>query len=107
SRGVAERVAFLPPIHGEAKYDFLARAAVFALPSLSENFGNSVVEAMMMETPVVLSPEVGIADRVASHGAGIVSDDPGDALRTLLADVGLRERMGRSGRALVAAELTW
>lgn len=107
SRGVADRVAFLPPLRDGAKYELLARAAVFALPSLSENFGNTVVEAMMMETPVVLSPEVGIAAQVAAKGAGIVTGDFAAALRSLLDDSALRERIGRAGRALVESELTW
>lgn len=106
-RGVAGRVAFLGPLHGEAKYEFLARAAVFALPSISENFGNAVVEAMMMETPVVLSPEVGIAEEVASHEAGIVAGDAGTALAALLADAPRRAAMGRNARALVESAFTW
>ena len=97
-------VAFPGPVHGDAKWELLARAGVFALPSLSENFGNAVVEAMMMETPVVVSPEVGVAPDVASARAGIVTTDFAAALTAVLRDPG---NLGANGRALVAAKFTW
>ncbi|HKO56480.1 MAG TPA: glycosyltransferase [Thermoanaerobaculia bacterium] len=100
-------VEFLGPVHGEAKWELLARATIFALPSLSENFGNAVVEAMMMETPVVLSPEVGLAEHVAFANAGVMADDFRAALTSLLHDAPRREELGRNGRALVERELTW
>jgi glycosyltransferase involved in cell wall biosynthesis len=105
-RALAERrdVEFRGPLQGTAKWELLARACVFALPSLSENFGNVVIEAMMMETPVVLSPEVGLAPEVEAAGAGIVTRDFGAAIAALLRDPG---EMGRRGRALVESRFTW
>jgi glycosyltransferase involved in cell wall biosynthesis len=100
-------VTFRGPLHGAEKWELLARAAIFALPSLSENFGNAVVEAMMMETPVVLSPEVGLAEHVAFANAGVMADDFRAALTSLLADAALRAELGRNARALVERELTW
>lgn len=100
-------VVFHGPLYGAAKWQLLARASVFALPSLSENFGNAVVEAMMMETPVVLSPEVGLAEHVAFANAGLMADDFRSALTTVLADARLRTELGRNGRALVERDLTW
>ncbi|HEV7919483.1 MAG TPA: glycosyltransferase [Thermoanaerobaculia bacterium] len=106
-RAEGKDVVFLGPLHGQAKWELLARAAIFALPSLSENFGNAVVEAMMMETPVVLSPEVGLAEHVAFANAGVMADDFRAALTSLLRDPALRAQLGRNGRALVERELTW
>jgi len=57
--GVGDRVEFAGPVYGLAKREILARATLFVLLSRSENFGNAVLEALAMETPVVLSPEVG------------------------------------------------
>jgi glycosyltransferase involved in cell wall biosynthesis len=97
-------VEFPGPLYGDAKWDLLARASVFVLPSLSENFGNVVVEAMMMSTPVVVSPEVGVANDVAAARAGIVTHDFGTAIAAILrapADY------GRNGRALVESTFTW
>ena len=97
-------VEFPGPLYGDAKWELLARASLFALPSLSENFGNAVLEAMMMGTPVVVSPEVGIAPDVARAGAGIVTHDFANAIAALL------ERpsdLGEHGRALVESRFTW
>jgi glycosyltransferase involved in cell wall biosynthesis len=75
---------------------------MLVLPSLSENFGNVVLEAMAHETPVIVTPAVGLADEVRSSGAGVVSDgDPvslAGSIATLLADPMLRATMGRRGR---------
>jgi glycosyltransferase involved in cell wall biosynthesis len=44
--GVAGRTEFTGPVYGQAKWDLMTSADVFALPSHSENFGNAVLEAM-------------------------------------------------------------
>ena len=97
-------VEFPGPVYGDAKWELLARASVVALPSLSENFGNVVVEAMMMSTPVVVSPEVGVASEVGAARAGIVTHDFAAAIAELLHDDG---DYGRNGRGLVESKFTW
>lgn len=102
--GVADRVEFPGPVYGAAKDELMAKATLFVLASTSENFGNAVVEAMMMETPVVLSPEVGLADDVARADAGAIGLELIDAL---LRDPARRAAMGRNGRKLVEEKFTW
>lgn len=102
--GVADRVEFLGPVYGEAKNELLARATLFVLLSTSENFGNAVLEALAMETPVVLSRDVGLADEVVHAGAGIVGMED---VAALLRDPERRAEMGRKGRALVESRFTW
>jgi len=103
-RGVADRVQFLGPVYGDAKWELLARATLFVLLSESENFGNAVLEALAMETPVVLSKGVGLADDVVRANAGAVG---ADAIAPLLADPERRAAMGRNGRALVEERFAW
>ncbi len=111
SEGVADRVHFVGPVQGAAKWALYRDAEVFVLPSYSENFGNVVLESLAMGCPVVLTPEVGLAPAVAEAGAGVVV--PGDpaaiaaAVRGLLADPDRRARLGEAGRALVASRYTW
>ena len=57
-----------------------------------------------METPVVLSADVGLADEVVRAGAGAIGLD---AIETLLQDGQRRETMGRNGRALVESRFAW
>lgn len=102
--GVADRVEFLGPVYGTAKNELFARATLFVLLSTSENFGNAVLEALAMETPVVLSRDVGLADEVAHAGAGIVGLEE---VAALLRDPERRAQMGRKGRALVESRFTW
>lgn len=97
-------VEFIGPVYTDAKWALLARATLFVLPSLSENFGNAVVEAMMMETPVVVTPEVGVADAVTEAKAGIVTNDFAYAIEAIVRDPG---DYGRNGRALVESRFTW
>ena len=102
--GVADRVAYPGPIYGAAKNELLARATLFVLPSRSENFGNAVLEALAMETPVVLSTGVGLAEEVVRANAGVIGFDD---VAALLRDRSRREEMGRNGRALVETRFAW
>jgi len=102
--GVRDRVEFVGPVYGAAKYELLARATLFVLVSTSENFGNAVLEALSMETPAVLSAGVGLAEEVVAADAGAIGLD---AVETLLQDSARRETMGRKGRALVESRFAW
>ncbi|WP_043758175.1 glycosyltransferase [Imhoffiella purpurea] len=49
------RLTFSGPLYGAAKMDAYQQADVFVLPSLSENFGMVVAEALASATPVIVS----------------------------------------------------
>ncbi|HEV8238171.1 MAG TPA: glycosyltransferase [Thermoanaerobaculia bacterium] len=110
-RGVSERVLFLGEVQGADRTALLHRAAVVALTSYSENFGNAALEAMAAGTPVLLTAEVGLAAEAGAAGAALVAAaEPtalGGALAALLADPARREAMGKRGRDLVAARYRW
>ena len=105
--GIANRVDFRGPVSGAAKEALLRTSTALVLPSLSENFGNVVLEAMAVEMPVIVTPEVGLANDVATAGAGIVSNNFAEAIQTLLGDSDARAAMGKRGRELVQARFTW
>lgn len=90
-----------PFLTGESKQSAFDASDVFALPSLNENFGIAVVEAMYAGVPVVISTEVYIHDIVASGGAGLVCEPTVSgcqaALRALLADEARRRDMSDRG----------
>jgi len=109
--GVGDRVRFLGPVQGGDKRALFAAAAVFALPSYSENFGNAALEAMAAGVPVVLTPEVGLAADAGACGAGIVtSGEPeplGAEIGRLLRDESLRKSMGDRGRVCAIDRFAW
>jgi len=109
--GVRERVIFAEAVYGAAKATLYRRAAIFALASYSENFGNTVLEAMAEGCPVVVTPEVGAARIVEMAGGGLVAPgEPGpfaDALRRLLTEPKLRDEFGRRGQAWVREHYSW
>jgi glycosyltransferase involved in cell wall biosynthesis len=72
--GIADRVAFTGMLDRGHMLKALAAARAWALPSLTENFGNAVVEAMAAGIPTVFSPHVNIAPEIAAADAGIVAE---------------------------------
>src|SRR5205823_10437485 len=95
--GVADAVIFTDMLVGNEKLSAFRDADIFALPSHSESFGMSVVEAMAARLPVVISDQVKIWREVQAAGAGLVTrcdaDDVAHALFGLLDRSDERRRM--------------
>ena len=109
---IANRVRFLTrTVVGADKEHLYRSATLFALPSYSENFGNSVLEAMQRQLPVVVTPEVGAAEVVRESGGGlVVAGQPEPlcaAMSRLMADPGLARSLGEAGARHVMAHYTW
>jgi glycosyltransferase involved in cell wall biosynthesis len=89
----------LPP---EETADRMAQATIYVLPSVDEPFSMSVLEAMAVGLPVVITESCGLADTVRTRGCGIVVDHSQEALtnavRQLIEDPMLRKTMGAAGR---------
>jgi len=107
--GLADRFQFLGAQSQEEVREQLRRASVFVLPSYSEGIPVSVMEAMAMHVPVVVTRVNGVPELVR-QGAGILLE-PGDiqALVVALRRVATlpkreREEMGRKARAIVEQE---
>ncbi|MDT3378349.1 glycosyltransferase [Labrys neptuniae] len=109
--GLDARIRFVGPVHGEKKWSLLRSCAAFALASHSENFGNAVLEAMACARPVVVTPEVGLADVVTGAGCGLVVEGTpealGAALSSLLADPDLAARLGQAGEKTAREQFSW
>ena len=109
--GVSARVEFVGPLHGDRKRQALGGALALLMPSFSENFGNSVLEAMAEGIPAIVVPQVGAAEIVRSSGGGLVVEPNapaiGNAIRVLRDDPPLRARMGERAMAEVGSRYSW
>jgi glycosyltransferase involved in cell wall biosynthesis len=110
--GIAERVHFLPrTVGGPDKEHLFAAAKVLVLPSYSENFGNTVLEALIRSVPAVVTREVGAADIVRQSGGGIVVEgEPkplAEAIAGLLENPVAARESGQAGRRHVAERYSW
>jgi glycosyltransferase involved in cell wall biosynthesis len=105
--GLNDIVTFLAPIVGDEKRRLMKAVDCFALPSLNENFGNTVVEAMQQGLPCVISNNVYICDELEQAGAALVCNyddkDVFDALRRLSENPELHAKM--SAAAMDAAKI--
>ncbi len=110
--GVADRVTIVPRhVDGADKEALFAAARVFAMTSLSENFGLAAFEAMRRGLPVLATPDVGMSEIVRESGAGCVVDPTPASiaaeLAVMLSDAAGSAAMGEAGRAHVAAHYGW
>jgi len=102
--GIAGEVQFVG--HRRDVADLLTVMEVFVLPSLAEDFGRVLLEAMAMERPVVATGTGGVPEIVEDTVTGLLVP-PADAVAlaravgALLADPARAHAMGRAGRRRV------
>jgi glycosyltransferase involved in cell wall biosynthesis len=112
SLGVEDRVAIVARhVEGADKEALFAAAQVFAMTSVSENFGLAAFEAMRRGVAVLTTPEVGMSEIVHKAGAGsVVEASPmaiSDGLAALLEAPERCRAMGEAGQAEVVRHFGW
>ena len=106
-----KRVLIRPAVHGPERDICLAGAEVFVLPTLGENFGLTVLESLMMETPVIATkgaPWSGLQ----TEGCGWwVEQGVEPLLKALVEAMSLtsqqRHQLGQIGREWVLRDYAW
>ncbi len=110
-RGLTAAVTFVDFLSGTDLVQAYVDADVFVLPSYTENFGMTVVEAMACACPVVISRHVNIHEEIVAVDAGLVTEcdvnEIAAAILELLNDPAQRHRMGENGRRAVYERYTW
>jgi phosphatidylinositol alpha-1,6-mannosyltransferase len=101
--GVAGAVRFTGQVSDEELSSLYAASDIYAMPSYGEGFGLVFAEAMWHGLPCIASRFDAGSEVVRDGETGLLVDpaQPEEllaALRRLLADAGLRERMGGAGR---------
>jgi len=109
--GQSDRVHFYGPVKGKQKQAFFANALAMVLPSLHENFGMVILESWANARPVILSPNIGLADTMLVADAGVlVPDTPrafGELINQLTLNPEVLDRMGHNGLNLVKERYSW
>ena len=109
--GIRNRVTFTGMLMGDLKWGALASAECFVLPSYSEGLSVSVLEAMGMGLPVVITRQCN-SPHISQAGCGWTIEPDSEqlacALRDLLAaSAADRSSFGKNGRRLVARRYSW
>lgn len=111
--GVRDRIHLHGLVTLEAKWELFARMDVMCFLShySAESFGNSVLEAMIWEMPVVATAWRGVQDLVVDQETGYLvpirdARAAAEKLSLLLADRELRTRLGKRGRERFLQEFT-
>lgn len=108
--GVADNVIFLPEIDQTKLLSVLNRCTVFVLPSLSEGFPSSVLEAMSCQKPVVATGGIGLEEVIGDAGLYVPprnSQTLANAIATVLGNQDLARELGKRGRKRVLTHYDW
>jgi N-acetyl-alpha-D-glucosaminyl L-malate synthase BshA len=108
---VAESVRFVGKQPQTQVREYLSVADLLLLPSQSESFGLTALEAMACETPVIATRVGGIPELVEDKGCGFLFeigdvDGMAEAALRVLGDDAERERLGRRGREIAVSRFT-
>ncbi|HBM45574.1 MAG: Glycosyltransferase, family 1 [Parcubacteria group bacterium GW2011_GWF2_38_76] len=117
--GVSDRVIFLGQINYSEIPKYLKISDVFIRPSLSEGMGNSFIEAMAAEIPVIATAVGGITDflfdpikNIDKEPTGLFCDvrDPqniAEQIKMIEENHELRKRITKNGKELAVTKYDW
>lgn len=106
--GIADRFRFAGFIPDAELATFYEQSDVYVLPSVSEPFGISVLEAMTTGVPAIVSKTTGVGEALGNVLKIDYWDawEMADSILRILRSRPLREELGRNG-ALEARKFTW
>lgn len=111
--GLGDLVNFTGRVTREELVDHYLSSEVCVVPSLYEGFGFPAVEAMSCKLPVVATTGGALPELLGKDGDAGILVPPADpyalaaAIKRLLDDRHLRQKMGESGRKRMERHFTW
>jgi len=106
--GISDRILFTGFVNGSERHEAYLSADLFVMPSVSEPFGISTLEAMKLGTPVLISKQSGISE-VVKHALKVDFWDVEEMANQILSIVrhpGIKETLAENG-SREADRLTW
>jgi len=94
------KAIFTGPKYGEELAQYYASADVFVFPSLTDTFGNVILEALACGVPVAAFPVTGPKDIILNGAAGILNTDLKEAALAAL-------RLDRAACRRYAEQFSW
>ena len=106
------RLRVLGPVDDDVKRDALAAATVFSMPSRTDSFGITYLEAWLYGRPVIGARTWGVMDLIDEGRDGLLvpfGDAPAlaEKIAYLIDNPEEADRMGQNGRRKVYADHTW
>jgi glycosyltransferase involved in cell wall biosynthesis len=103
--GLSRRVSYIGPLEPSAVLARLSRAQVYVLPSVDEPFPMSVLEAMSVGVPAVITDSSGVSSELSGTPGVVVTDGSAsamaDAVQHLLSSGAVWEVASSAARAEV------
>lgn len=106
--GIADHVLFTGFLDGPDKREVYTAADLFVMPSVSEPFGITALEAMKLGTPVLISKQSGVSE-VVKHALKVDFWDVDEMANKILGVIGypgLKESLSQHGQR-EAERATW
>ena len=107
---ILNKVLFTGMLTGKEKLAVLSRADLFVLPSYSEGFSVTVLEAMACKLPVIITNRCNFPEVARVKAGRIVEPDVGQlskAIFELINNPELCQKMGENGERLIIEKYTW
>jgi glycosyltransferase involved in cell wall biosynthesis len=110
--GIAARVTFLGFVRAEKLAEIYRDSSVYILPSLSEGYGRSLVEALSFGLPIIAS-NTGAIPELVREGANAILVEPGNprslsvAIEKMLSNPELMDKMSHANFEKTATMQTW
>lgn len=108
---LTDSITFAGFVEGTEKDELLQGSDLFVLPSYSENFGIAVAESLAAGTPVVITPEVQIAEYVEEYRTGIIAKGDKNSILEAITDCienkTMMHQFRENARRLVQERFNW
>ena len=110
--GLEQKVIFAGYVDHTEISDCYNNLDIFVVPSIRESFGVSALEASACGLPVIASDTGGLPEVVINNVTGIIvpvqdSQAIAQAIKKLVEDKALREKLGNNGRKMVVENYKW